>query len=266
LLKGSALLSSASILPALGGQGGKILACKSDTSGVEWVPSNFGEYSLQRLDYGKVRILKDFNLINEVEIFPTPTVSGRYLKYENGGFSWAAGTTSGGSSGDGNDYVNQLSVNSAGTVTATRTNGSISVDLTSAFYTKSQADSATSTANQPLSNDIETLQASLTALTNTVTALNATVLEGIAARNLLAARVTQLENTYATQTDISAHNSRIQSLEIWCGKLLIGGFSPFSSAHDIYNSLPTVTVGSITSTPSNLQFNYSGSYLINAFT
>ena len=52
-----------------------------------------------------------------------------------------------------------------------------------------------------------------------ISALEATVLETIAARNVLAARVTLLENSYATQSDVSALQSRCGDLETWADAL-----------------------------------------------
>ena len=88
LLNGSSLLSTASLLPNL--EDSKILAVKSDTSGLEWVTqTSSSAYTLQQ-SYGKCRLLKDGVLGTEIDVLPTP-VDGRYLKYVSGAYSWATG-------------------------------------------------------------------------------------------------------------------------------------------------------------------------------
>ena len=88
---------------------------------------------------------------------------------------------------------------------------------------------AIATAVLPNSVAIANRQTTCTNLQTQINALEATVLETIAARNVLAARVLVLENNYATQTDIAALQSRAASLETWAGKTNLETYSPFTS-------------------------------------
>ena len=118
-----------------------------------------------------------------------------------------------------------------------RTNGNLTVDLKNSFYTKGAANLnqalAIASAVLPNSVAIANLQTTCTSLQNQINALEATVLETIAARNVLAARVTVLENSYATQSDVSALQSRCGDLETWADALdgvLHSGGSPLLRA------------------------------------
>ena len=107
------------------------------------------------------------------------------------------------------------------------------MDLTSSFYTKGAANLnqalAIASAVLPNSVAIENIQTTCTNLQNQINALTATLNESIAARGVLEGRVTVLENSYATQSDVSALQSRATSLETFAGKTIVGTYSPFSS-------------------------------------
>ncbi len=83
---------------------------------------------------------------------------------------------------------------------------------------------------------IANLQTTCTNLQSQIDALTATLNESIAARGVLEARVTALENSYATQSDISAAQTRLTSLEGWAGKSN-SGYAPFSSMSYLYQLL-----------------------------
>ena len=104
------------------------------------------------------------------------------------------------------------------------------MDLTSSFYTKGAANLnqalAIASAVLPNSVAIANLQTTVTSLQNQINALTATLNESIAARGVLAARVTVLENNYATQGDISALQNRAASLESWAGKQVLATRPP----------------------------------------
>ena len=159
------------------------------------------------------------------------------------------------------------------------------MDLTSSFYTKGAANLnqalAIASAVLPNSVAIANLQTTVASLQSQIDALTATLNESIAARNVLEARVTALENTYATQSDISALQARAASLEAWAGKSIMGGnYSPFSSMSALESllystfagkaELPTIRLNAASAaTFSNLDLAYvpgiSASYLISSY-
>ena len=165
--------------------------------------------------------MKDGVLETETDVLPGG-VEGRYLRFQSGALEWSEGTTTGGGSGTDN-YCTNFTIGTDGILNIARTNGNLTVDLKDSFYTKGAANLnqalAIASAVLPNSVAIANLQTTCTNLQGAIDALTATLNESIAARGVLEARVTVLENNYATQSDVSALQSRCGELETWADAL-----------------------------------------------